>query len=71
MKEIEINIRGKAGTGKSTLAFAIEKMLAEAGVNNCEVKNKDDLERSEYYASSLHNLAGTKVVITQTQISHY
>lgn len=71
MKEIEINIRGKAGTGKSTLAFAIEKLLTEAGVNNCEVKNEDDLERSKYYASNLHNLAGTKVVITLTQFPRY
>ena len=69
-KAIQIEIKGKAGAGKSTLAFAIQKMLNEAGVN-CEVQNEDCVEQKEYYTFNLSSLAGREVIITQTQISHH
>ncbi len=68
MKTINIDIRGKCGAGKSTLAFAIQKILNEAGIN-CEIQDEECPERATYYASNLNNLADRKVIITQTQIS--
>lgn len=68
MHKVKITVTGTAGSGKSTVAAAIAKLLAEAGA---DVSFSDDnFGHSETYHTLIRNLKSTRVedIIKQTTI---
>lgn len=73
MNEIKINVIGKAGSGKSTIASIITQALWNHGID-AEVYHQDgeseaDVRQHLYRKVECIAVKGTKVIITEHQTS--
>lgn len=65
MKNLNIIVAGKCGTGKSTIIYLIEKMLKENGITDVNVNYQDGYEDFSNMDKKVESIKDNKITISE------